>query len=152
MKNEQYFMTYYKNLAMLKGLYNKDSLFFATMISRADADLVVRMTAGMKIEIIDAIGSKSKKPANLARQYLSRLVKLNLIANLGGGDYKINPLICGFSAGGEYLKSQRHNYSEIVIRSRQGYPDTYETCSGEVLTDDDGQEYIIDQKGNKLEL
>ena len=145
--NEPYFMTYYKNIALLQNLYNKESLFFCHLLSTADKDLIVNLTKYQKEKIVRLIGSKSKNPSNIAKQYISKLVKLGLILSVGGGSYKVNPSIHGFSAGSDYLEKMKHNYAEIRIKMRPDKDAEITAFTGEILKDENGHEYILATNG-----
>ncbi len=95
MKKAPYFMTFYNDLALLHSICNKQTLFFAAMASRMDADQVVQMTPYIREQIIDEIRVTSKNKLGAAKQYLHRLKKVGLVADIGKGAYMINPRIHG---------------------------------------------------------
>lgn len=95
MKKAKYYMTFYKDIALLHSICNKQTLFFAEMVSRMDSDQMVQMTPYIRKQIIDVIGVKSTDKLAAARQYLSKLADSNLIANNNDGAYMVNPKIHG---------------------------------------------------------
>jgi len=95
MKKAPYFMTFYKDIALLHSICNKQTLFFAAMVSRMDSDQIVQMTQYAREQIIDEIRVTSKNKLGAAKQYIHKLKKAGLIADLGKGAYMINPRIHG---------------------------------------------------------
>lgn len=134
---------------MLHGLFNKESLFYSHMLALSDKDLVVSLNKYQKDRIVRDIGSKSKNPSAIAKQYINRIVKAGLMIPLGGGSYKINPSINGFSAGSDYLERHRQDYAEISIALRSNGDTKISTSTGEILKDDDGKEYVLTNDGKK---
>ena len=112
----------------------------------ADKDLVVNATSYQKKKIIEAIGSTTKNPLNTAKQYVSKLKKLGLIKPLGGGSYKINPKIHGFSAGSDYMERQNQHYAQITIdmqsngKSKLSTRTSHKPING-LEVDSNGEEY-----------
>ena len=94
---EPYYMTFYRDVSLLHSIHNQQTLFFAEVISRMDGKNIVSLTPGVRKKIIKAIGSKTDNPLASARQLLNKLVKSELIASQGGGDYMVNPKIYGHS-------------------------------------------------------
>jgi len=90
-------MLFCEDLALLHSICNKQTLFFAEMLSRMDGDQVVQMTSYTRKQIVTAIGSNSKNKLNVARQYLKQLADAELVVDLGDGAYMVNPQIAGFT-------------------------------------------------------
>ena len=109
---EPYYMTFYKDISLLHSIHNQQSLFFAEMIARMDSNNIVSLTPNVRKKIIAAIGSKTEDPLATARQLLSKLVKVELIASQGGGDYMVNPKIHGHSN----LRQKINDKSEVFLK------------------------------------
>ena len=116
---EPYYMTFYKDLSLLHSIHNKQSLFFAQVLSRMDGEQVVCLTPRARKQIMLEIDSKSKNPLATARQMLSKLVKENLIVSMGGGDYMVNPKLYGYSN----IRNTINNKHDIFMKLRYSQND-----------------------------
>lgn len=97
MRKKKYAMLFCEDIALLHSICNKQTLFFAEMLSRMDGDQIVQMTPYTRKQIVTIIGSKSEDKLNVARQYLKQLSDAMLVADLGDGAYMVNPKIAGFT-------------------------------------------------------
>lgn len=97
MRKKKYAMLFCEDIALLHSICNKQTLFFAEMLSRMDGDQIVQMTPYTRKQIVTIIGSKSEDKLNVARQYLKQLSDAGLVADLGDGAYMVNPKIAGFT-------------------------------------------------------
>jgi len=68
MKKAKYYMTFYKDIALLHSICNKQTLFFAEMVSRMDSDQMVQMTPYIRKQIIEVIGVNATDNLAAARQ------------------------------------------------------------------------------------
>lgn len=109
-------MIFYEDLAKLHAITNKQTLFFAGMLSRMDNDNVVQMTPYIRESIMDEIGTLSKDKLAVARQYLRTLVLSELIVDIGKGAYMVRPKFSGFSN----MTSSINKKQERFIRLRYG--------------------------------
>jgi len=114
MRKKKYAMLFCEDIALLHTICNKQTMFFAEMISRMDGDQVVQMTPYTRKQLVSLIGSKSGAPLNVARQYLKQLSDSNLIADLGDGAYMINPRVAGFNNIAKMVEEK----SDLYIRLR----------------------------------
>ena len=113
MKKARYYMTFYKDIALLHSICNKQTLFFAAMASRMDDKQVVQMTPYIRKEIMDEIRTKSKDKLGAAKQYLFRLKESGLVADIGGGAYMINPRIHGRNNMQSSIDSKTETFMRI---------------------------------------
>lgn len=97
MRKKKYAMLFCEDIALLHSICNKQTLFFAEMLSRMDGDQVVQMTPYTRKQIVTMIGSQSGNKLNIARQYLKQLADAGLVVDLGDGAYMINPKVAGFT-------------------------------------------------------
>ena len=136
---EPYFMTFYRDIGMLHGLYNKESLFFAYMLANANHELVVHLNSKLKSDIMEKIGSRAKIKRNAADQQLRKLKELGLIRSLGGGSYMVNPHIHGFSNNVERINTLKAKYIEVRTRYSEAGRETamVDELTGEVLWEDE---------------
>ena len=114
MKKAPYFMTFYKDIALLHAICNKQTLFFAAMVSRMDADQVVPMPPYVRKQIVDEVRIVSKNKLGVAKQYLHRLKKAGLIADLGGGAYMINPRLHGRNNMQNSIDKKAERFMKII--------------------------------------
>jgi len=113
MKKNPYYMTFYKDLALLQSVYNKQTLFLSEMISRMDGENIVQMTSYTRKAIIDAIGAKSNDKLALARQYIKTLSKAGVISDIGDGAYMVIPRVFGFSSLTSLSNKKQERYIKI---------------------------------------
>ena len=90
------FMSYYSHMAKLATVSNKQTLFLAHLLYRAEYDEVakqslVSLSAFDKRKILKEIGCISKNPLKLAGHYLYIIEKSGLIKGIGGSAYLIDP-------------------------------------------------------------
>lgn len=107
-------MLFYKDLALLHSIANKQTLFFAEMIARMDGENIVQMTAYNREAIIESIGSKTNDKLALARQYIKTLSDAKLIKDLGKGAYMICPKIAGFVNSVDVINKKQKIFMKIA--------------------------------------
>ena len=142
-------MTFYEDLAMLSGVYKKDGMFFAHMITQADPKTMeVHLSSELKSQIMSAVGSTAKNKTNAADQILRRLKKQRLIKSKGVGSYMIQPKIHGLNNAVEKINSLSDVYIKISTihdnKKRLGISvgtfekdnKTYNKETGEILFED----------------
>ncbi len=106
-------MLFYEDLALLHSIANKQTLFFAGMISRMDGDNIVQMTPYVREAIIVEIGAKSKDKLALARQYIKTLSDAGLVVDIGKGAYMVIPKLAGFSSIASSSNSKQEKFIKI---------------------------------------
>jgi hypothetical protein len=120
------FMTYYENMAKLATIANKQTMFLAHILSKAEFDsdlkmLVIDLTPRVKRAILQDIGAVSKDPLNLARTYTKQLVKAGLIKQIERGCYAIDPESYSYSTYvSKELRLRARNIFEKVQYSADG--------------------------------
>jgi hypothetical protein len=113
MKKEKYYMTFYRDIALLHSICNKQTLFFAEMASRMDGDQVVQMTQYVREEIADSIGISEANKLTTVRQYLYLLKGHGLIADIGKGAYMINPKLHGHNNFADSINKKHQRFIKI---------------------------------------
>ena len=126
------FMTYYEHIAKLSVIANKQTLFLAHALSRAEFDydlkqLVVELSPRIKKQILLDIGAKSKNPLNLAKGYLSQLTKAGLLKFIGSGTYAIDPESYSYS---KYISKELRQRSTRIFDKL-----TYESNGKEISSE-----------------
>lgn len=120
MKKKRYFMVFYEDLALLNSTCNKQTLFFAEMISRMDDKQMVQMTGYARKEIIAAIGCSTPDALNLAKQYLRKLQSDGLIVGKGDGCYMVNPKIAGFTNAVNSINEKTELFIKLKYSGKNG--------------------------------
>lgn len=115
-QKEEYFMTFYRDIALLHTIANKQTLFFSHMVSRMDKDQIVQMTPYVRKQIMDLIGATQKNRLAGASQYIDKLIKAELIASVGDGAYMINPRIHGYTNWKEGIANKYRQFTELRLR------------------------------------
>ena len=118
-QKEKYFMTFYRDLALLHTIANKQTLFFAHMVSRMDDSQIVQMTPYVRKQIMDLIEAKQKNRLAGAAQYIDKLIKEGLVVNVGDGAYMINPRIHGHTNWKESIATKDKLFTELRIQYRE---------------------------------
>ena len=114
-KKEKYFMTFYRDIALLHTIANKQTMFFAHMVSRMDDDQIVQMTPYVRKQIMDLIEATQKNRLAGATQYINKLVKAGLIVSVGGGAYMINPMIHGHTNWKESITQKSKKFAALRL-------------------------------------
>ncbi len=112
-------MIFYEDLSLLHSIANKQTLFFAGMISRMDTDNVVQMTRYVRNQIITEIGSKTTNKLNLAKSYLHQIVDSGLAKDMGDGAYMVLPKIAGFTNFGGPINSKMDKWIRIEYKGKE---------------------------------
>jgi len=115
-QKEEYFMTFYRDIALLHAIANKQTLFFSHMVSRMDKDQIIQMTPYVRKQIMDLIGATQKNKLAGASQYIDKLIKSELIASVGDGAYMINPRIHGYTNWKESIATKHRQFTELRLR------------------------------------
>lgn len=131
-KKEKYFMTFYKDIALLHSIANKQTLFFMEMVLRMDSEQNVQMTQAVREKIMLSIGSKEKNLTNGASQYLKHLKELGLIRDKGKGEYMVNPKIHGFSNDAFAIQRKSEIFMNIKYTKDGGRTITVDMETGEI--------------------
>ena len=118
-------MTFYKDIALLHSIMNKQSLFFAELVSRMDEQQRVHLSTFVRHEVMAAIKSTTSDDLATCRQMLNKLVKCELITSMGGSTYMINPRIHGHSNVSGSIKEKE----EVYIKLRYNLKDKERTIS-----------------------
>jgi len=131
------FVTYYENIAKLSTVANKRTLFLAHMLYRMEYEkslnmLVVDLTPRIKRQIISEISDSCKDPLNSAKQYISHLVKADLIKSIGSGAYTVDPSSYSYAA---YVPKNLRDkasvvYNKIIHKDGEQTIETWVTIDG----------------------
>ena len=138
------YMTYCNNLAKLKVIANKKTMFLAHILYRMNwhketRQYISTITAFDKREILKSIGAVSKNPIQLAGQYIHALTKAGLIKPLGGGGYLIDP---------DSYSGHKYVTSDLRLKNAMIYETRVFTDEGEGET----QTYIVTEDGERIDL
>ncbi len=172
MKNA--YIAYYTHLVKLKQIANKQTLFLSHMLTMMWFDEktkqnIVTLSPATKRRIMTEIGAKTNKIGTLkaANSYISRLQATGFIKAKGGGEYLIDPECYGYA---KYVPLALRMKAKAVYCSYEftdkGVTETYGVInnndekvpiesiekSNGIETDENGQQYIIDDNGEKIEL
>lgn len=115
-KKEPYFMSFYKNVAILNQVYNVETKFLVQLMANANRDLVIHLTPCLKEQIMSAIGSNSENKAKAANKHLNALKRKGIIASYGRGAYMINPKIHGYSNAHESIMGKNAKFIELKMK------------------------------------
>lgn len=113
------YKVFFDGLALLHTVANQQTLFLAYLLSDMDNDNMVHLTSYKKKQIMQEIGSKSKKPLIMAGQHLISLAHAGLVKSQGGGAYMVNPQ---FASKFEDFKHLRDEKTEVYLHM-VGKPD-----------------------------
>ena len=148
-KRSKYFMTFYEDIAVFNNLYNQDTKYFSHLLANANRDMVVHLSAHLKVEIVKKCGSKAKNKLAAADQFLNRFKKLGLIRPIGYGAYMISPMGCGFNSTVDRINTLKAKYIELKIT----YSDKGRkiSCRSEQVVDETTGEIIIEAEEVEVE-
>lgn len=140
------YICYFEHLAKLSTIANKQTMFLAQLLYRMEFNneakqFVINLTTAQKREIIHAISPSSTNPLNLAKQYITKIAKANIIKPMGEGQYLVNPECYG---GSKYMPKALRIKNGVVYETRAF------KRNGEFGEFDNA--YIITEDGEKIEL
>lgn len=119
MKSNTAYMNYYEHIAKLDAVANKQTIFWMHILHHSRWDeglkqLVASLTVRDKRQIMEIVSPDSKDPLNLARQYISRLCKAELMVHIGEGAYLLNPSCV---SGVHYIKKAVRERNGVIFQS-----------------------------------
>ena len=115
-RKEPYFMSFYKNVALLNQVYNVETKFLVQLMAKSNRDMVIHLTPCLKEEIMSTIGSDASNRAKAANKHLNSLKRKGIIASYGRGAYMINPKIHGYSNAHESIMSKNAKFIELKMK------------------------------------
>lgn len=114
-KKEPYFMSFYKNVAILNQVYNIETKFLVQLMAHSDRDMIIDLSPRLKNVIMSNIGSSAEDKSKAANKHLNSLKRKGVIASAGRGAYMINPKIHGYNNAHKSIMDKNAKFIEMKI-------------------------------------